>query len=83
MMVHSDRGSQYTSKAYCRLLKANGLPGGQHESKRELLRQYGCREFFASLKKERVQWKHYQTRAEAQQDILGYITMFYISYQLY
>ena len=33
--------------------------------------------FFASLKKERVRWKHYQTRTEAQQDILDYIVMFY------
>jgi len=26
--------------------------------------------FFGSLKQEQVQWKHYQTRYEAQQDIL-------------
>ena len=39
--------------------------------------------FFASLKKERVQWKHYQTRAEAQRDILDYIAMFYNSQRLH
>lgn len=39
--------------------------------------------FFASLKKERVQWKHYQTRADAQQDILDYIAMFYNSRRLH
>ena len=33
--------------------------------------------FFGSLKQERVQWRHYQTRHEAQQDILDYITVFY------
>jgi putative transposase len=33
--------------------------------------------FFGSLKQELVQWKNYQTRYEAQQDILEYITMFY------
>lgn len=38
---------------------------------------------FASLKKERVQWKHYQTRAEAQQDILNYIAMFYNNQRLH
>jgi len=32
--------------------------------------------FFGSLKRERVQWRHDQTRYEAQQDILNYITMF-------
>ena len=38
---------------------------------------------FASLKKERVQWRRYQTRAEAQQDILDYIVMFYNSRRLH
>jgi len=33
--------------------------------------------FFGSLKQERVQWNSYQTRYEAQQDILNYISMFY------
>ena len=33
--------------------------------------------FFGSLKQERVQWQNYQTRYEAQQDILDYIVMFY------
>ncbi len=33
--------------------------------------------FFGSLKQERVQWRNYQTRYEAQQDILEYISMFY------
>ena len=39
--------------------------------------------FFASLKKERVHWKHYQTRIEAQQDVLDYIAMFYNSQRLH
>ena len=39
--------------------------------------------FFGSLKQERVQWKNYQTRYEAQQDILEYISMFYNSYRLH
>ena len=39
--------------------------------------------FFASLKKERVHWRHYQTRTEAQQDILDYIAMFYNSRRLH
>ena len=33
--------------------------------------------FFGTLKQERVHWRHYQTRFDAQQDILQYITMFY------
>ena len=39
--------------------------------------------FFVSLKQERVQWRHYQTRYEAQQDILDYIAMFYNGYRLH
>ena len=35
------------------------------------------------LKQERVQWKNHQTRVEAQQDILNYITMFYNSHRLH
>ena len=39
--------------------------------------------FFGSLKQGRVQWRHYQTRHEAQQDILNYISMFYNGYRLH
>mgnify|MGYP005752769831 CR=1 FL=1 len=39
--------------------------------------------FFGSLKQERVQWRNYQTRYEAQQDVLQYMTMFYNSYRLH
>jgi putative transposase len=39
--------------------------------------------FFGSLKQERVRWRHYQTRYEARQDILQYITMFYNSKRLH
>ena len=39
--------------------------------------------FFGSLKQERVQWRNYQTRYEAQQDILQYISMFYNSQRLH
>ncbi len=39
--------------------------------------------FFGSLKQEQVQWCRYQTRYEAQQDILSYISMFYNSYRLH
>jgi len=39
--------------------------------------------FFGSLKQERVHRRNYQTRYEAQQDILHYISMFYNSYRLH
>lgn len=36
-----------------------------------------------SCQQERVQWGNYQTRNEAQQDILNYIVMFYSSQRLH
>jgi transposase InsO family protein len=38
--------------------------------------------FFGSLKQERMHWRNYQTRYEAQQNILDYISMFYNNYCL-
>jgi transposase InsO family protein len=76
LIVHSDRGSQYASKAHRKLLKSNGFVGS-------MSRLGNCwdnavaESFFGSLKQERVQWNSYQTRYEAQQDILNYISMFY------
>jgi putative transposase len=82
LIHHSDRGSQYASEAFRRLLKA-------HEFQGSMSRKGDCwdnavvESFFGSLKQERVQWKHYQSRYEAQQDILNYISMFYNSYRLH
>ena len=82
LIMHSDRGSQYASKAYRGLLKANGFVGSMSR-KGDCWDNAVAESFFASLKKERVQWRHYQTRAEAQQDILDYIVMFYNSHRLH
>jgi len=82
LIVHSDRGSQYASKAYRRLLDANGFVGSMSR-KGDCWDNAVAESFFASLKKERVQWRNYQTRAEAQQDILDYIVMFYNSRRLH
>ncbi len=82
LIVHSDRGSQYASKQYRNLFDKNGFKGS-------MSRKGNCwdnavvESFFGSLKQERVQWKSYQSRFEAQQDILNYITMFYNSSRLH
>jgi putative transposase len=82
LIVHSDRGSQYAGKAYRNLLKAYGFIGS-------MSRLGNCwdnavaESFFGSLKRERCQWRHYQTRHEAQQDILHYIAVFYNSQRLH
>ena len=78
LVVHTDRGSQYASYAWRRLVKAHGLVGSMSR-KGNCWDNAVAESFFASLKKERVHSKHYQTRAEAQRDILNYIVMFYNS----
>jgi len=82
LVVHSDRGSQYASKAYRQLLKAYGFVGSMSR-KGDCWDNAVAESFFGSLKQERVQWRHYQTWLEAQQDVLDYITMFYNSYRLH
>ncbi|MFO3428893.1 IS3 family transposase, partial [Legionella pneumophila serogroup 10] len=39
--------------------------------------------FFSRLKDELVHWRNYQTRREAKQDILDYMTMFYNNQRLH
>jgi transposase InsO family protein len=82
LIHHSDRGSQYASKAFRRLLKAHDIQGSMSR-KGDCWDNSVVESFFGSLKQERVQWRSYQTRYEAQQDILNYITMFYNSHRLH
>lgn len=82
LIVHSDRGSQYASKAYRRLLKSQGFVGSMSR-RGDCWDNAVAESFFGSLKQERVQWRHYQTRYEAQQDVLNYISMFYNSFRLH
>jgi putative transposase len=82
LIVHSDRGSQYASKTYRRLLKVHGFIGSMSR-KGDCWDNAVAESFFGSLKQERVHWRHYQTRYEAQQDVLDYISMFYNSYRLH
>lgn len=82
LIHHSDRGSQYASKAFRKLLKT-------HEIKGSMSRKGDCwdnavvESFIGSLKQERVQWRSYQSRYEAQQDVLQYISVFNNGYRLH
>lgn len=82
LIVHSDRGSQYASKDYKRLLKIHGCIGSMSR-KGNCWDNAVAESFFGSLKQERVQWRHYQTRYEAQQDVLNYIAVFYNNKRLH
>jgi len=82
LIHHSDRGVQYASHAFRRLLKAHGILGS-------MSRKGNCwdnavvESFFGSMKAERVSWEYYQTREAARTDIVDYITMFYNSHRLH
>ena len=69
LVCHSDRGSQYASKKYRKLLLKNGFLGSMSR-KGDCWDNSVVESFFGSLKQERVSWENYQTRFEAQQDIL-------------
>lgn len=82
LIVHSDRGSQYASLEYRRLLKMHGCVGSMSR-KGDCWDNSVVESFFGSLKQERVQWRHYKTRYEAHQDVLNYIAMFYNGFRLH
>jgi transposase InsO family protein len=76
LVAHSDRGSQYASEHYQRLLSSNGITCS-------MSRRGNCwdnapmESFFASLKKELVHDEDYVTRAQAKASIFEYIESFY------
>jgi len=82
LIHHSDRGSQYASHAFKKLLTKHGVEGSMSR-KGDCWDNAVVESFFGSLKQERVHRRNYQTRYEAQQDILNYITMFYNSIRLH
>ncbi len=82
LIVHSDRGSQYASREYRRLLEIHGFMGSMSRTG-NCFDNAVAESFFGSLKQERIHWRHYQTRQAAQQDVLQYISMFYNSHRLH
>lgn len=76
VMLHSDQGSQYTSRRCRSLLKTLNI-------KPSMSRRGNCHDnavaesFFANLKKEEIRRKIYATREDARQAIFRYIEMFY------
>jgi putative transposase len=76
VMLHSDQGSQYTSRAYQSLLKSFNIEPS-------MSRRGNCwdnavaESFFSNLKKEKIRRKIYKTRDEARAAVFNYIEMFY------
>ena len=82
LIHHSDRGSQYTRRQFRRLLTRYKVTGSVSR-KGDCWDNAVVESFFGTVKQERVQWRHYQSRHAAQQDILQYITMFYNSQRMH
>nr|WP_305763453.1 IS3 family transposase [Alteromonas macleodii] len=82
LIHHSDRGSQYASRQFRQLLAQYKVTGSMSR-KGDCWDNAVVESFFGTLKQERVQWRHYQSRHAAQQDILQYITMFYNSQRMH
>ncbi|MCP3861608.1 MAG: IS3 family transposase [Aestuariibacter sp.] len=82
LIHHSDRGSQYASRQFRQLLAQYKVTGSMSR-KGDCWDNAVVESFFGTLKQERVQWRHYQSRHAAQQDVLQYITMFYNSQRMH
>lgn len=75
-VFHSDRGTQYNSESYQRMLRENGI--------RQSMSRAGCpydnacsESFFATVKKECIYLKNYATIDEIKADVFEYIELFY------
>lgn len=76
LIHHSDRGVQYCSKEYQKLLKRNHMICSM--SRKGNCYDNACAEtFFSTIKCELLYHKHYKTREEARKDIFWYIEIYY------
>jgi putative transposase len=78
LLAHSDRGSQYASDHYQRLLGKQGITCSMSR-RADCWDNAPMESFFASLKKELVHDADFATRAEARAALVEYIEVFYNS----
>jgi putative transposase len=76
LMHHSDRGSQYTSEQFQRLMADHGVTCSMSRSG-NCWDNAAMESFFSSLKTERTARKTYRTRDQAKADVFDYIERFY------
>ena len=76
LIFHSDRGCQYASNGYQDMLREKNMQGSM--SKPGCPYDNSCVEsFFASLKKEKIYRRKYDTIEEVKKDVFWYIELFY------
>jgi putative transposase len=76
LLHHSDRGSQYNSEQFQRLMADNGVDCSMSRSG-NVWDNAAMESFFSSLKTERIARKVYPTRDAARADVFDYIERFY------
>jgi putative transposase len=76
LLHHSDRGSQYTSEQFQRLMADHGVTCSMSRSG-NCWDNAAMESFFPSLKTERTARKTYRTRNDAKADVFDYIERFY------
>jgi transposase InsO family protein len=76
LVHHSDRGSQYTDRAYQEVLAAHDIQASMN-STGSWYDNAPMESFFGTLKSELVNHRQYATRAEARSEVYYYIEAFY------
>jgi len=76
LLHHSDRGSQYCSQEYRRLLKGFGLEASM-SGRGNCYDNAPMESFWGTLKQELIHHRHYRSRREAKEEITEYIEIFY------
>lgn len=76
LLHHSDRGSQYTSEPFQRLLSELGVTCSMSRSG-NVWDNSAMESFFSTLKTERIARKIYRTRDQARAEVFDYIECFY------
>ena len=73
---HSDRGSQYSSEQFQRLMAELGVTCSMSRSG-NVWDNAAMESFFSSLKTERIRGRIYRSRDQARADVFDYIECFY------
>ena len=82
VMIHSDRGSQYCSHDYQKLLKKGGYVCSMSR-KGNCWDNAPMESFWGKLKQEWLNDKRFRTREDAKQAVFWYIEVYYKNYRLH
>jgi len=76
VIMHTDRGSQYCSNQFKRLLKANGIRSSM-SAKGDCFDNACAESFFHTLKVEAIHGEHFKERESVRTAVFEYIEMYY------